>query len=258
MITSFKDKVVLVTGAASGIGKQLTLQLLQEGAAVAAIDCNEKTLGGLAAEQVGKRFAWRVSNVTQRSSLEAAVGQLTQELGPIDVAIANAGIGIETSATRLRPEDIEAQIQVNLIGVSNTVGAVLPAMLKRKSGHLVAISSLASYRGLPFMLGYCASKAGLNALMDGLRVELKPHGIAVSTVCPGWVRTPLTANIGLPISSLMDVDYAARRILDVVRKRKAFSAFPAKTLWRVRLLRWLPCTLSDWMTSRAVRRVKRR
>src|SRR5207245_2000808 len=100
----------------------------------------------------------------------------------IDLLIANAGIGIETSALAFRAEDIEAQIRVNLIGVANSIEAVLPAMLARRRGHLAAISSLASYRGLPKMAGYCASKAGVNALLDAVRVEVRSHGIAVTTI----------------------------------------------------------------------------
>src|SRR5262249_33481690 len=147
--------------------------------------------------------AWAVADVTNRPALCEAVAKVADRLGPIDLLFANAGIGRETSALAFRAEDIEAQVRVNLIGVANNAEGVLPSMLQRRQGHLVAISSLASYRGLPRMAGYCATKAGVNALLDSLRIELKPQGIAVTTICPGWIRTPLTDNIPVPKPYLM-------------------------------------------------------
>ena len=247
---SFADRVVLITGAGSGIGRQMALTLVAEGAAVAALDVNRGGLDALVAELGGKGIATAVGDVTDRNSLYPAVRQLEQQLGPTDVLIANAGIGVETGADPYNAEGIEAQICVNLIGVSNSIGAVLPGMLERGRGHLVGISSLASYRGLPKMAGYCASKAGVSALLEALRVELLPRGVAVTTICPGWIRTPLTENIDVPHPFLMDPQEAVRRILDAVRRRRKFLAFPRPSVRRVRLLRWLPAGASDWLVRR--------
>jgi NAD(P)-dependent dehydrogenase (short-subunit alcohol dehydrogenase family) len=249
-VPSFANQVVLITGAASGIGRQLALDLAGEGAAVAALDLHAEPLQALAADLAGKPFAWAVADVTDREALRPAVAQLAQRLGPVDILIASAGVGCKTSALEFRPEDIETLVRVNLLGVANSIGAVLPGMLARKRGHLAALSSLASYRGLPNMAGYCASKAGLSALLDSLRVELKPEGIAVTTVCPGWVRTPMTAKIDTPMPGILEVEDAARRILDAIRRRKAHVAFPPSSAIRVRLLRWLPAGLSDWLIGR--------
>jgi short-subunit dehydrogenase len=186
------------------------------------------------------------------------VADLEVRLGPTDVLIASAGIGRETSALDFHAEDIRAHLLVNLIGVSNSIDAVLPGMRRRGRGHLVALSSLASYRGLPRMAGYCASKAGLNALLDALRAELGPVGITVTTICPGWVRTPLTAPINLPPRDMMEVEEAARRIVAAIRRRRPFLAFPAGAAWQVRLLCWLPRRLSDWLTRRYLARADRR
>src|SRR5438445_7986947 len=177
MSSAFANRVVLVTGAGSGLGRQLVLLLAEEGAAVAGIDLKPEPLAALAAELAGKPFAWAVANVTDRLALAKAVSQISGQLGPIDLLIANAGIGIENSALPFRAEVFEDQVRVNLIGVANSVEAVLPGMIERRHGRLVGISSLASYRGLPKMLGYCASKSGLNGLLEGLRAELKPLGI---------------------------------------------------------------------------------
>jgi short-subunit dehydrogenase len=256
-MSSFANQVVLITGAASGIGRQLALTLAAEGAAVAAVDLRPEPLTALMAELAGKANAWAVADVTDPTGLNSAVAQLSERLGPADILIANAGIGIETTALNFRAEDIEALVRVNLIGVANSVGAVLPAMLARGSGHLVALSSLASYRGLPRMAGYCASKAGVSALMDSLRFELRPQGIAVTTVCPGWIRTPLTAQFDTPMPAMLEVEDAARRIVKAIRRRRAHVAFPASSAFRVRLLRWLPARWGDWLIGRMLRRLEK-
>jgi NAD(P)-dependent dehydrogenase (short-subunit alcohol dehydrogenase family) len=254
-MSSFANQVILITGAGSGIGRQLALTLAAEGAAIAAVDLNADSLAALAAELPKTSFASAAGDVTDRSSLQTAVYQVQQRLGAIDVLIANAGIGLETSALNFRAADVEAQIRVNLIGVANSVEAVLPGMRQRKRGHLVAISSLASYRGLPKMAGYCAAKAGVNGLMDALRVELEPEGLFVTTICPGWIRTPLTTNISVPQPDMMEVDYAVRRIVEAIRRRQRFFAFPARSVWKVRLLRWLPCGASDGLVRFWMRRL---
>ncbi len=247
---SFANRVVLVTGAGSGIGRQMALTLAAEGARVAALDVKPDGLAGLVSELHGKDVATAVADVTDRGSLYPAVRDLEGRLGPTDVLIANAGIGAATGADPYNAEAVEAQIRVNLIGVSNSIGAVLPGMIERRRGHLVAISSLASYRGLPKMAGYCASKSGVSALMESLRVELEPLGVATTIVCPGWIRTPLTENIDVPHPFLMDPQVAVGRILDAVRRRQPFFAFPAPSVRRVRLLRWLPVGASDWLVRR--------
>lgn len=246
----FADRVVLITGAGSGLGRQMARVLAAEGAAIAAVDLSAEPLASLAAEFPGRRIAYAVADVTDRAALNAAIADLEQRLGPVDVLIANAGIGRETSADPYDAAAVEAQVRVNLIGVSNSIGAVLPGMLTRGRGHLVCIASLASYRGLPKMAGYCASKAGVRALMEAIRVEVAPRGIDVTTVCPGWIRTPLTENIDVPHPYLMDVDVAARKIVAAVRRRQVFYAFPGPSARRVWLLRFLPARWSDALVRR--------
>src|ERR1700687_698178 len=184
------NQVVLVTGAGSGIGRRLAQSFAAEGAAIAAIDLSPEPLASLAAELAGKRAAWATANVTDSVALAKAIEELQRQLGPVNMLLACAGIGRETSALHYRAEDVAAHIHVNLIGVSNSIAVVLPSMVARKQGHIVALSSLASYRGLPRLIGYSASKAGLNALMEGLRMELRGKGVHFTTICPGYVRTP--------------------------------------------------------------------
>jgi NAD(P)-dependent dehydrogenase (short-subunit alcohol dehydrogenase family) len=256
-MSEFHDRVVLITGAGSGIGRQLARLLSAEGARIAGVDLQPQGLAELTAELQGKPVATTRVDVTDLAALRSAVAELEGRLGPTDLLIACAGIGRKTAASPLMAEEINAHIQVNLVGVVNSIDSVLAGMQQRRRGHLVALSSLASYRGLPLMAGYCASKAGVNALLDALRVELRESGIAVTTVCPGWVRTPMTAPLRLPRRELMDVDRAAEVILKAIRRRAPFVAFPPRLVWQLRLLRYLPRPIGDWLAHKQMARARR-
>jgi short-subunit dehydrogenase len=253
----FANRVVMITGAGSGIGRQLARTLSAQGAAIAAIDVNADSLDTLSKELNGRPFASAVADVTDLAGIRAAGAELESRLGPTDILIASAGIGRETSALNYRAEDITAQINVNLIGVSNSIDAVLGGMLQRRRGHLVVLSSLASYRGLPKMAGYCASKAGVSALMDSLRVELEPLGLIVTTLCPGWIRTPLTSNIETPQPYMMEVDHAVAQMVKAIRKGRAHLAYPRPAAFQVRLMSWLPCRVSDWLVRKRLEKLAR-
>jgi NAD(P)-dependent dehydrogenase (short-subunit alcohol dehydrogenase family) len=251
-MSEFHDRVALITGAGSGIGRQLARLLAAEGARIAGVDLRPEGLTDLAAELAGKPVATATADVTNLTALRAAVTELEGKLGPTDLLIACAGIGRKTSASPLVAEEVNAHIQVNLVGMVNSIDCVLAGMQQRRRGQLVGLSSLASYRGLPLMGGYCASKAGVNALFDALRVELRHTGIAVTTVCPGWVRTPMTDPLRLPRRELMDVDRAAGLILEAIRQRAPFVAFPPRQVWQVRLLRYLPRPIGDWLAYKQI------
>ncbi len=258
-MTTFAKRVVLITGAGSGIGRQFARVLATEGAHIAALDRNAGALEDLQTELKGRSIACAVADVTDSVAVAGAVRGLESRLGPTDLLIACAGLGRETTALDYKAEDFADVIRVNLIGVSNSIAAVLPGMRDRKSGHLTALSSLASYRGLPTMGAYCASKAGVNALLDALRVELRPLNIAVTTLCPGWIRTPMTEAVKLPdFVKLLTVEEAVRRMIDALRRRRPFFAFPRRDLWQVRLLRYLPRPIADWLVTRSLLNVKKK
>jgi len=245
-------RVALITGAGSGLGRAIALALAWEGTSIAALDIVEDGLRSLDDDLPRDRYAWARADVTDFDALKKATRELVEKLGPTDLLIANAGIGMETTAASLNPLDIARIIDVNLIGVTNSIAAVLPGMLERRHGHLVAISSVASARGLPRMFGYCASKAGVNAIMDGLRVELRDKGIAVTTICPGWIRTPMTKEVAVPMPGIMEPAEAARHVLHAIRRRKKVYMFPRSIAWQIRAITWLPLSWQDRYLARVI------
>src|SRR5262245_33278492 len=143
-MSTFADRVVLITGAASGIGRQLAHDLADEGAAVAALDRQPDALDALAAElrAKGRRAAAAAADVTDLAAVRAAVGQLESQVGPTDVLVACAGVGRETPLEPFDAAEFAATVTVNLLGVANSIDAVLGGMRERRRGHLVALSSL--------------------------------------------------------------------------------------------------------------------
>jgi short-subunit dehydrogenase len=252
-----QDGAALITGAASGIGRALAIALAAEGRRIAAIDRNADALGRLEQELLGqgRSIACERGDVTDAVGFQEKVRRLEHRMGPTELLIASAGVGIETSATSMNPQEIATVIEVNLVGVANSIAAVLPGMMERRRGHVVGLSSVASFLGVPRMLAYCASKSGLNAFLEGLRVELRPYNIAVTTICPGWVRTPMTAGLDPAIPGMLEADEAARVILHAIRRRRRFHAFPRSLAWRLKLMRWLPDPWRDWLLARAADRI---
>ena len=143
---------------------------------------------------------------------------------------------------------VEHMTKVNYLGVVYAFEAVLPSMLERKSGHLVAISSLAAYKGLPGAAAYCATKAAVKNYCEALRIELRDRGVAVTCVCPGFVTTPMTAKNDSPMPLIMSADSAAQRILRALARRKKVYDFP----WPMRLLMWLSTWAPDGFIAKRV------
>jgi short-subunit dehydrogenase len=241
------SRAAVITGASSGIGAELARGLAAAGVPVGLVARREDRLRAVAARIAasGGTAVVATADVAEPSQVREAIAALADRLGPIDLLVANAGVGFETPARAFVAADFERLVRVNLLGASYAFEAVLPAMLARGRGHLVGISSLAAYRGLPGSAGYSATKAGLSALLEGFRVELRPRGIAVTTVHPGYVRTPMTEGAGHPLPFAMDVGPASRIILRGIAARRREVNFPWPMAAFLGLVRHWPNGLYD-------------
>ena len=243
-MAAFTGQVAVVTGASSGIGWALARELARQGCKVGLTARRAEQLAQLAGEieKGGGVAACAAADVAEREQVQKAVAALREQLGPIDLMIANAGVGAPTSLDPLNVGDVEKMFQVNVLGMVYAIEAVLPEMLQRKRGHLAGVSSLAAYKGLPGESAYCASKAAVNAYLEGLRIQLRSHGIHVTTICPGFVKTPMTAINNFHMPWLMEPDDAARRIVRALKARRKVYNFPWQLSILMKLFAWMP----DW------------
>lgn len=250
--SSFSDRVAIVTGASSGIGRAVASRLAREGCRVGLIARRESMLAELAAEirGFGGTAEPVVADVADRAQVLDAVRHVREQLGPVDLLVANAGLGLPDRLDPLSTDDIERMIRVNYLGVVYAIEMVLPEMLRRGRGHIAAVSSLAAYKGMPGSAGYCASKAAVNAFLEGLRIELAGSGIYVTTICPGFARTEITAENPSYMPGLLDADEAARRILRAIRRRQKVYNFPRRTALMMKFASWLPDRLLNRIRPR--------
>jgi len=210
------EKVVLVTGAARGIGHEIARQAHMRGASVVIVDLDAEAARD-AAEQIGERAIGIGGDVTDAGSMQAAVAETVERFGGLDVAVANAGIAPPTATTtRSVPgEEWERVIEVNLMGVWRTARAALPQISERH-GQIVVIASAAAFAGGPLMSSYATSKAAAEALGRSLRAELLPFGASATTAYFGWVDTTMVrdafADPGAGMLEKFAPDFVMKRI----------------------------------------------
>jgi short-subunit dehydrogenase len=245
---SYAGQVAIVTGASSGIGWALAHTLAAEGCKLGLLARRRDQLTELAAEieKSGGTATYAVADVTQREQTVAAIREVASRLGPVELLIANAGVGAPTTVEPFNVGDVEKMFQVNVLGTVYAFEAVLPQMLERRRGHLAAVSSLAAYKGLPGESGYTSSKAAVNVFLDGLRVQLRGKGIAVTTICPGFVLTPMTEVNEFKMPWLLQADEAARRIVRALQRKRKVYNFPWQMALFMKFARWAP----DWLVER--------
>jgi NAD(P)-dependent dehydrogenase (short-subunit alcohol dehydrogenase family) len=182
-------KVVLVTGAANGIGAATSRELAARGAHVAMIDLNANALAVLANE-LGAGHLWFTADVTDQSTLDAAVAATVDAFGSIDVVVANAGVAQHGSILITDSDDFARAVDVNLVGVHRTVTAALPHLVQSR-GYVLIVASVASFLPLPGGGAYSPSKAGVESLAGAMRVELDHVGVAVGSAHPSWIDTDM-------------------------------------------------------------------
>lgn len=244
----WKNKTVFLTGASSGIGEALALAMAKQGATLGLLARRKELLDDLAGrcESAGGSARAFVADVTDPAAVQTAAAEFRSEFGRIDIMIANAGIGGNNPETRaLRPDAVKKVIDINLIGAVNSVAAVLPQMIERGAGQLVAVSSLAGVRGLPKSAAYSASKAGMTALFESVRLDTRNKGIDVTIIQPGFIKTPLTSGRAGKMPFIMELDDAIPLFLKAIEKKKKFAAFPWQLAAIVKAGKIFPAWLYD-------------
>jgi NADP-dependent 3-hydroxy acid dehydrogenase YdfG len=250
----WNGRVIFLTGSSSGIGAALALELASRGAVLGLAARRRELLDQLAEQctEIGGTARTFAVDVTDETAVAAAAEALRSEFGQIDVLIANAGIGGNDDDTRsYKPASVKKVVDINLLGAVNAVHAVLPQMIERGSGHLVAISSLAGFRGLPKSAAYSASKAGMTAFFESVRLDVMDKGIDVTIIQPGFIKTPLTSGRHNKMPFLMELEDAIPHFIKAIEKRKKFAAFPWQLATIVRAGKFMPAWLYDRIAGRA-------
>ena len=248
----WSQKVVFITGASSGIGRALAIVLGKRGASVGLVARRGETLQEIAneIESSGGHALVLPADVTDAAAVRSAADLLREKFGHIDILIANAGVAGLSDAKHLNPGDVAHVVHTNVIGAVNSVAAVLPEMLERNSGQLVAMSSLAAYRGLPKSGAYCASKAALSAFFESARLDLRETKIDVTIIHPGFIKTPLTAGRHNKMPYLMELDDGIRKIVRAIEARRKSCSFPWQLATIARLGMLMPVAMYDRLMAK--------
>ena len=242
MNEKLKNKTIWLTGASSGIGEALAKQL-------ATIDC--KLVISARRAEVLQELSDALSpcaaevcvaplDITEKQQLTSQFEQIIERVGPIDLLIANAGTHIPTQVEVFDSEQYDFLMQVNYSGALRCLELVLPSMIERRSGHIVGVSSVAGYRGLPRAAAYGASKAALTHFLESLRFDLIKHNVDVTIVNPGFVRTPLTDKNEFPMPFRIEASEAAEIILRGIEQVKKEVHFPWQFSWLMKCMRIIP------------------
>ncbi len=263
---------VVISGASSGLGLALARYYLERGAVVGAIARRADLLQALS-EQFPLQVYCYPLDVRDTAAVQAAAQDFIARAGVPDIVIANAGVSVGTLTEYA--EDIDAfqrVMDINVLGAVKTFQPFLAAMrtspspgsppdkgaggLGRPGGVLVGIASVAGFRGLPGAGAYSASKAALISYLESLRVELRGSGVRVVTICPGYIKTPMTDVNPYPMPFILEAELAARRIARVIEQGKSFAVVPWQMGLVGRMLKLLPDWLYDWLFSKAPHKLR--
>ncbi len=241
-------RVVVITGASSGLGAALALSYAGPQTALGLIGRNRERLAATAS-------ACRASGaIVDSAEIDVADGaalaawlETFDDAHPVELLIANAGIsaGPDPDSQGEPPSITLRQIDVNLRGAVHTIAPLVPRLCGRGRGRIVAIASVAAYRGLPYSPGYCASKAGLRAYGEALRPRLSPYGVGVTVVCPGFFASPMTDRWEGPTPFLASGERAARRVKHGIDRGRARVDFPWPLVFGMRFCDLAPAIIGD-------------
>lgn len=246
---------VFLTGASSGIGEALARYYAQRGATLGLFARQPENLRRVAQSLAPAVVATYPGDVRDAPVLWAAGTDFIARFGLPDIVIANAGLSRGTLTEA--PEDaavFRAVMDTNVLGVMHTFAPFVGAMREARRGTLVGIASIAGFRGLPGASAYSASKAAAISYLESLRVELRGSAVAVVTICPGYVATPMTAGNPYRMPFMLAPDVAAASIAKAIAARRRFYVLPWPMAWTGRLLRVLPRSVYEFVFARAPRK----
>ena len=228
----------LVTGTSSGIGAALCTRLIQEGHDVSGIARRKSQLSS-STKKLGLFHGYQ-SDVVDATGLRKTIDMAKSKVGPIDVAILNAGIYQPQDGTRIDPQIYANHMNINYLGVVNALATIVPHMIQARNGHIAIVSSVAGWRGLPKSAAYGPTKAALISLAESLYFDLTPKGVKLQIICPGFVESEATAINDFEMPDLISADHAADKIIEGMKGTDFSINFPKSFTRKMGLLRFLP------------------
>jgi hypothetical protein len=244
-------KSLVITGASSGLGLALARHYLERGATVAAFARRGELLQALAANFPGQVYCYTL-DVRDSSAVQQAANDFITRAGVPDLVIANAGVSTGTLTEYAEDIDTFQQVMdINVLGIVKTFQPFIAAMRASQRGTLAGIASVAGFRGLPGASAYSASKAASISYLESLRVELDGSGVKVVTICPGYIKTPMTAANPYPMPFILEADEAARRIVRAIERQTSFAVIPWQMGLVGRALKCMPRWLYDSLFAKA-------
>jgi NAD(P)-dependent dehydrogenase (short-subunit alcohol dehydrogenase family) len=247
------DGIAWITGASSGIGRSVALELARRGWTVAISARREEELLKIAAEASGLkgRIVAFPLDVTDGEASKRVFASIEAAMGPVALVFLNAGIAPYIQAPDLDLAAVRQVLDVNLFGAFAGMAAALPAMAKRGKGQIAVTASVAGYGGLPRAAAYGATKAAVIHLCEALKFDCDALGIKVQVVNPGFVRTPLTDKNDFPMPTIISQEDAARRTVDGFFQNRFEISYPRRLVWTLKLLNILPYWLYFPIVGRA-------
>jgi NAD(P)-dependent dehydrogenase (short-subunit alcohol dehydrogenase family) len=246
-----QTRVAWVTGAGTGIGRALAKRLASSGWIVAASARTARDLDALAAEVPGRITAFQL-DVTDPAAAEETGRAIERSLGPVDLAVLNAGSYFPTTAAKFSVENFRRTVDVNLMGVVNCMGPIVPSMVQRRSGHIAIMGSLTGFVGLPTAASYGATKAALNSMAEAFKPDFDQYGVTITVINPGFVKTPATDKNKFPMPFLMDAEEAIDHIVRGLEQKRFAVNFPWQMTAGVKFLAALPAWAKFGITQRMI------
>lgn len=245
------DKIVWITGASSGIGRALALQLAQEGYQVAASSRNASLLASLCL--INKNIHAFALDVRDKHSVRAVIAKIIEKFGRIDLAILNAGTYERDNISNFNATPLQTNFELNFFATIDCLDVIAKQMKQQKSGQIGIVSSVAGWLGLPYASSYGASKAALNNFATSLRPEMARSGIDLRLICPGFVKTPLTDKNDFEMPFIISAERAADEIIKGLRTKRFMIAFPKRMVFSLGFINLLPNAIKLWLTSKILR-----